>query len=154
MIVHRIALAIYSSTPAAAFSGKGGLCGKGRWHIEGRYPVVYASKAVSLAMAEALVHLQRSTNIAAHTLWSIDIPDALVARDPVLPPGWAARYSDTQAIGNQWLESASSVALLVPSAIVPTEQNCLINPLHHDFSLDWIVSGPAPFHFDTRLTRP
>lgn len=42
----------------------------------------------------------------------------------------------------------------VPSAVIPQEENCLLNPRHPDFDLKWVISGPHSFHFDSRLTRP
>ena len=63
MLLHRIALAEHSATAAEAFSGLGGLFGKGRWHTRGRL-IVYAAEHISLAMAESLVHIQRSNDIA------------------------------------------------------------------------------------------
>jgi RES domain-containing protein len=33
--------------------------------------------------------------------------------------------------------------MLVPTIITPGEWNVLINPLHPQFSLRWIVTGPA-----------
>jgi RES domain-containing protein len=42
-----------------------------------------------------------------------------------------------------------SVGLLVPGVIIPQESNCLLNPAHPDFSLDW-VEGPLDFALDPR----
>jgi len=153
VLFHRIALEVYSRTDAEAFSGNGGLYGKGRWHSIGR-PIVYVAQHVSLAMAESLVHLQRSNTIAPHNRWVIEIPDKHIATSPTLPAGWKKKYAITQKIGDQWLKSGSSVAMLVPSAIVDTEMNCLINPAHPKFSLSWVRSGPHVFTFDPRLTQP
>ena len=153
MRLHRISLALYSSTAADAFSGRGGLYGQGRWHTPGR-PIVYAAEHTSLAMAESLVHIQRSNQIAPYNRWEIEIPEAQIAPAPSLPLGWEKNYSVTQSYGDAWLAAATSVCQLVPSAIVPNEKNCLINPAHPRFNLAWVVSGPHPFLFDTRLTRP
>lgn len=151
MRLHRISLAQNSSTAAEAFSGRGGLHGKGRWHTLGRL-IVYAAENTSLAMAESLVHLQRSNAIEPFNRWEIDLPDALIAAAPALPAGWRTNLALTQAFGDAWLAAQSSVGHFVPSAIVDNERNCLINPAHPQFSLAWVVSGPHPFAFDSRLT--
>jgi RES domain-containing protein len=151
--LHRISLALCSSTAADAFSGRGGLYGKGRWHTQGHL-IVYAAENTSLAMAESLVHIQRSNNIEPFNRWEIDVPDALIAAAPTVPAGWRTNVALTQAYGDAWLESQSSVGHFVPSAIVDNEMNCLMNPAHPRFSLAWVVSGPHPFAFDSRLTRP
>jgi RES domain-containing protein len=153
MLLHRIALAEYSATAAKAFSGQGGLYGKGRWHTEGHL-IIYTASHLSLAMAESLVHIQRSNQIAPFCHWDIDVPDALIAPPPSLPSIWATHYSMTQPFGDAWLEARSSVGQLVPSAIVPHEFNCLLNPAHPQFNLKWVVSGPHVFNFDPRLTQP
>lgn len=36
----------------------------------------------------------------------------------------------TRDFGSRWLEEQRSLALLVPSIVMPYEQNILINPLH------------------------
>lgn len=153
MRLHRISLAQHAATPADAFSGRGGLHGKGRWHTLGRL-IVYASENASLAMAESLVHIQRSNNVEPYSRWEIDVPDTLIAPAPSLPAGWRTDFALTQAYGDAWLKSQSSVAHLVPSAIIENERNCLINPVHPQFKLAWVVSGPHPFSFDSRLTKP
>jgi RES domain-containing protein len=153
MLLHRIALAEYSSNAADAFSGRGGLSGKGRWHTQGRL-IVYAAENTSLAMAESLVHIQRSNNIEPFSRWEIEVPDSMITAALALPAGWRGHFSVTQALGDAWLAARPSVGLLVPSAIVPNEMNCLINPAHPQFSLTWVVSGPHPFTFDTRSTAP
>jgi RES domain-containing protein len=105
-------------------------------------------------MAEALVHIQRSNNIEEFSRWEIEVPNALILDPPKLPAEWRRDIALTQALGDAWLAGRSSVGQLVPSAIVPNELNCLINPAHSRFSLKWVVSGPHPFAFDRRLTKP
>ena len=144
MRLHRISLARFSSTAAEAFGGRGGLYGKGRWHTMGHL-IVYAAVNASLAMAESLVHIQRSNNIEPFNRWEIEVPDALIVAAPALPPGWRANFALTQAFGDAWIASQSSVGHFVPGAIVDNEMHCLINPAHPQFNLAWVVSGPHPF---------
>jgi RES domain-containing protein len=153
MRLHRIALAKHSATAAAAFDGQGGLHGHGRWHVRGKL-IVYTAIHTALAMAEALVHLQRSNRIEAFNHWEIEVPDALIFSAPTLPPGWKNDVPFTQAFGDAWLSAKTSVGHLAPSALVPNDLNCLINPAQPQFDIRWVVSGPNPFHFDPRLTRP
>jgi RES domain-containing protein len=153
MRLHRIALAKHSATAAAAFDGQGGLHGHGRWHVRGKL-IVYTADHTALAMAEALVHLQRSNSIEAFNHWEIEVPDALILSTPALSPKWRHDVPLTQALGDAWLSARKSVALVVPSALVPNDRNCLINPAHPQFDIRWVVAGPNPFHFDPRLTRP
>ena len=71
-----------------------------------------------------------------------------------LPTNWrSAQHRDTlQALGQKWLASGKSCVLAVPSAVVPSELNYLINPLHPDFS-KIKIGKPAPLETDSRLMR-
>ena len=59
---------------------------------------------------------------------------------------------DCQEVGNHWVESMSSLVLQVPSSIVPTQSNYLVNPDHPDFNK--LKIGPSQtFTIDKRLFR-
>lgn len=85
-------------------------------------------------------------------LFTIKIPDGLVDKLGQLPKKWDAEPASaaTQQAGDQWIATQRSVALLVPSAIVPVEMNALINPRHPQFRLEW-VAKPVRFRYDPRL---
>jgi RES domain-containing protein len=75
-------------------------------------------------------------------LVQIDIPDEVwKARTeldlPNAPVGWDALPEGMVSLsfGDSWLASAASAILLVPSIVVPEEQNILINPEHPDATL-------------------
>lgn len=146
---------------AAVTTGEGGRIAGGRWNSPG-LPVVYASEHLSLAILEILVHAPApEQRIVPRSRTEIDIPDTLVEvlRPKRLPDrfGPGTPYAETQAIGDEWLAAKRTVALVVPSAIVPAEHNILLNPAHPDFAkvtwgafetiaLDarlWSVPGPA-----------
>jgi RES domain-containing protein len=58
--------------------------------------------------------------------------------------------SVAMSIGSAWLERRSSVALRVPSVVVPMESNVLLNPRHPEMARVRISSNEA-FRFDSRL---
>jgi RES domain-containing protein len=59
---------------------------------------------------------------------------------------------EARAIGDAWIDAASSAILEVPSAVVAREHNFLINPAHKDFHL--VATGPAvPYECDSRLLK-
>jgi RES domain-containing protein len=71
---------------------------------------------------------------------------------PGLPAGWerSPAPAELAAVGDDWVASALSPVLRVPSAIVPIEHNYLLNPLHPQFGA--IHLGEAtPFPIDPRL---
>ena len=150
MRLHRIVLAEFGRTAAEAFSGKGGLIASGRWHSTGR-AVVYASQSEALAALEVLVHLQRPHTIAPFLRWEIDIPERYISTASDLAYDWHESIRGTRALGDAWLSKGSSLALVVPSILVSSERNCLINPAHPKFDLTWVTVGPTPFAFDGRF---
>jgi len=88
-------------------------------------------------------------------LLEVGIDDSLIEHiDPSrLPKNWRAYPSPARAraIGDEWIVKATSAVLGVPSALVPTENNFLLNPRHKDFPR-LRIGKPMPFRFDSRLT--
>jgi RES domain-containing protein len=99
------------------------------------------------------------TDVAPAGLIAIpaDIPDdlKLEAVDPrKLPKNWRD-YPAPEAlkdIGARWLEHAATAVLAVPSAVIPSERNYLLNPKHGDFTRIRI-EDPIPFAFDSRMWK-
>jgi RES domain-containing protein len=140
-------------SPAAAFSGEGARRYGGRWNAPGR-PVVYASLHLSLAALETLAHAERTRFERDYVAFAVRVPHALVLelRDEDVPADWRARPASVgaRAVGDAWLEARASVALLVPSVLVPQERNLLLDPDHPRFGN--VAIGPATaFRFDDRL---
>lgn len=114
--------------------------------------MVYSSTSRSLAILEVMVHINHDDIPVDAVLVPIDIPDYLVTEVEPLPSGWSetSHRTETRDIGDLWIQSQLSFAMLVPSAVIPAEQNLLINPLHSAFS-QVQVGKPEPNAFDRRL---
>jgi RES domain-containing protein len=135
--------------------GQGGLFTAGRWHTPRRL-VVYASESLALASLEVLVHCDLDL-----------IPEDFVAIEILIPPSVKiASFSASELprnwrrhpapptlarLGNNWLEHARTAVLRVPSALVPTEYNYLLNPLHPAFR-DFQIARRLKFAFDERIS--
>jgi RES domain-containing protein len=150
--VFRIGAAKYAKTAETAFSGEASLYGDGRWHHRGR-PIVYAAEHLSLAMLEILVHLERRDEIQPFVSWDLEIPDNLVAPPPSVPESWQDNLELTRHWGDQWLAKQAAPVVRVPSFVIPTEFNFLLNPHHPQFTLKWVVKGPKFVVFDPRLLQ-
>jgi RES domain-containing protein len=139
------------STVEQAFSGLGGLYASGRWHSQGRR-IVYLSESIALASLEKLVHAHSLRTLTGLNYFEITIPDELIEHAQRYPAGWNADPAtpETRAYGDRWLKEVRSAALLVPSAIIPREGNCLLNPAHPAVDLR-SVRGPTPFEYDPRI---
>jgi RES domain-containing protein len=148
--VWRIAKTRYA---ASAFDGEGARLNGGRWNSVG-VRVAYASETVALATLEVLVGLQQSSVLGSYSTVSAHIDEARIETLPrdSLPATWRSYPPppETQAIGDHWVLEGRSVALRVPSAIVDSESNYLLNPAHSDFGTI-AISSPTAYVFDSRL---
>ncbi|HEY6802874.1 MAG TPA: RES family NAD+ phosphorylase [Pyrinomonadaceae bacterium] len=121
---------------AEAFKGEGARLYGGRWNSVG-VAMIYASGSLSLATLELLVHLDKTTVLSSYSTCMVEFDRSLVRSLDVkeLPPDWQESPSphSIQQIGDEWISNASSLILKVPSAVVPQENNYLINPAHKDF---------------------
>jgi RES domain-containing protein len=150
MRVFRLGAALFTRTRKEAFSGNGGLYASARWHTAG-HPVVYTAQSLSLAALEILVRLKQTNDIQPFYAYSAQVPDPLILKPDSFPARWKSRLAISRAFGDAWLEAKTTPALLVPTIITPGEWNVLINPLHPQFSLKWITTGPGAYAFDARL---
>ena len=114
-------------------SGIGSAMTSGRWHKKGTH-MVYTASSLALAMLEVMV--QSSDLATPQAAIQVTIPDDLVETPSfeMLPNGWRDDRLHAQEFGEEWFASRRSLALLIPSAIIPLEMNLLINPEHPDFS--------------------
>lgn len=135
-----------------ALSGEGASRYPGRWNHRDT-PMVYAASHASLAVLEYLANLDIATLPNDLVLLTLAIPDD-VAQFERMPEGWDARppIAATRDLGTEWIQSRRTIALSVPSVILPSENNILLNPLHPDIGKVG-VSPPFDFHFDPRLIK-
>ena len=125
----------------------------GRWNFKG-VGVLYCSSTASLCMLECLAHFPVAFAPSNMALATISIPEDSIKNVELsqLPNDWQEVPSPRvlKEMGRQWVDANESIALRVPSTIVPQEYNLILNPLHPDFSkvkLDVV----EPFEFDGRV---
>jgi RES domain-containing protein len=136
-----------------AMSGDGSYRRGGRWNPSG-IRVIYCADSRSLALVEVLANIRRPT-LLRDQQWvviRVDVPENLVERPGRVPEAWRETPYTTaaQAFGAEWVQSLRSVALRVPSVVVPGEFNYLLNPAHPQFS-KVKIGKPEKFSFDPRL---
>lgn len=120
--------------------------------------MVYTAESRALAALEMLVHLS-SEQVLNHqySLIPVHFPESMVKRLEELgkvPSDWQAQPApnSTKEAGDSWLEGRTSCVLSVPSSIISSERNYLLNPEHPDFTK--IEMGkPERFVFDERLGK-
>lgn len=141
---------------AASFSGEGAALYGGRWNPRG-VRVVYASQTLALAALEKFVHLEGVAGGISFVYFRIDVPGSVKIKHvelSQLPKNWRSvpAPAATQDIGMNWVQKNETVLLRVPSMIIPSEYDYLIDPLHADFN-SLKISKPSPFSFDPRMWK-
>ncbi len=155
MIVYRISYKKYIED----LSGAGAWNTGGRWNSQYK-SMLYTSENLSLAALEVLVNIRLvhvKTEFERMSA-AIFIPDHVPIKTMQiedLPKNWSSQNQppELKKIGDKWIESLETLVLKVPSSVIQSEFNFLINPRHPVFSKVKIEST-QPFNFDERLFFP
>ncbi len=138
---------------SSAMSGEGARLYGGRWNPQG-ISAVYLAESRALAALEILVHAPREVLGLDWSVMEVQVPDdAILDVDrSTLPVDWRNLPSSSGArrLGETWLKEGTSLAMKLPSVIIPEECSLLLNPLHPD-SIHVRISGISGFRFDSRL---
>ena len=137
-----------------ALDGEGARLYGGRWNSKGK-SCIYCASSQSLAQLEMLVHMQSSALFEHYSIFEMSIKYTQVTSIDTYPDNWQEEPapSSTARIGDQWLAEGKTVALEIPSVIVPQESNFLLNPLHYDFKSIVNSAVSRPLKFDERLKQ-
>jgi RES domain-containing protein len=94
--------------------------------------------------------------LQAYSIATIRFPASAIETvdNASLPAEWRRFPSppENQVLGDRWVAEGRSLVLRVPSAIVPSASNYLINPAHPRF-IAAVVEAPERFAFDPRLLK-
>ena len=135
MQLYRLARRAYVEGSGGAFSGEGAYLAGSRWNSPG-HRVAFAASSESLAILEYLVHATNEAYFEDVVLVIAELAERFVMTIDAtqLPNDWRdfPPSASTVRVGNEWLVSGRSLALSVPSAVVPREPNVLINSAHRD----------------------
>ena len=135
-------------------SGLGARLYGGRWNSKG-LPALYTSESISLSLLEVLAHAVQYEDLKKSSLMTLAVPDdSSLYKLPLtkLDARWLTDIRYARFIGDAFLRDNKYLLLQVPSVIVKTESNFIINPLHKDFKKVKLVSS-KPFEFDGRLLK-
>ena len=115
--------------------GTGAATYPGRWHSKGTY-ILYTSGSPSLALLESVVHISNIV-ISAYCMICLSVPEDKIKSLAVtdLPANWFANppADNLRKVGDEFIRENKFLALKIPSAIMPEENNYLLNPGHPDF---------------------
>ena len=137
-------------------SGNGARIYGGRWNSEGLF-AVYTSSSRALALLETLAHTPaKFLSDKKYILVTLSLPDTIKSEEidrTKLSTGWDAPDTRplTKKLGDKYLRSKTSLLLVVPSVLIPEENNYLLNPLHSDLKKIKLINKRR-IDFDARVS--
>jgi RES domain-containing protein len=148
MIVYRLAREKYATSLFSSGAAN-------RWNRNGQH-VIYCSENISLCALELLAHTNGIKPVGKFSLMRIEIVEPVlphVVELTNLPKNWhhLSSYAYTQKMGSDWYDTQESLCMRVPSIIVPSERNYIINTLHHDFLERVRLVDTQNFFWDNRF---
>ncbi|MDN5938819.1 MAG: RES domain-containing protein [Salinisphaera sp.] len=145
---------VKSTLAGSPFDGAGARRFGGRWNSKGRN-AVYAAGSEALGLLEILVHIADPYELNDYRLFELSLPAAQVQRLGVeaLPGNWRDDPPpfETASIGDDWLASASALALAVPSTVAIRDWNYLLNPAHAAFATTTDGARQLELNIDRRI---
>lgn len=153
MRVWRLAFGAYNH-----LDGEGARLSGGRWNSPG-VPVLYAASHLTLALLEQLVHFESAELPGRYRAFVIDLPASAGIETAEAAPDMVDDTKACRRVGDDWAHSRRSIALVIPSVLVPAtlspgdvptlERNVMLNPLHAR-AAEWRVTETS-FRIDPRL---
>jgi RES domain-containing protein len=139
----------------AAFNGEGARRFGGRFNSPGNL-AVYTAESLALALIETLVGLTDYEDLYQYVFFRVELDESHVEILPLddMPGGWDARPpgASSRHVGDAWLGEKRSLALRVPSVVVPYSHNYVLNPEHPAFG-ELKVHGAEALPVDPRLVE-
>ncbi len=136
-----------------AMTGEGARLFGGRWNPPG-ITAVYLAESRALAALEIIVHAPAEVVSLDWHIIEVNVPDEWIESVTMkeLPADWQALPSSPGArnFGGTWLRRRTSLAMKLPSVIIPEEHTLLFNPLHPD-AQRVEISHARKFRFDPRF---
>jgi len=134
-------------------SGVGAAISGGRWNKKGT-AVLYTGGSQEIALLETMVHTPPML-VPELDMLTIEIPDGsistILAQD--LPPNWSdyPAPSILAEITESWIGTGVNIALKVPSCIIHSANNYILNCSHPNYRAKVKLKQRRNFPFDPRL---
>ena len=115
--------------------------------------VAYGGEHLALSALELLAYWGHYPSMRGYGLFTLgmgseDVEDVLDQQPGIDPHN----YGQTRRYGDRWVEEGRSLALRVPSVVLPMSYNYLVNPKHPAFDPDAVTSHGA-FAYEARIAR-
>lgn len=135
--------------------GTGAALYGGRWNKKGT-PVLYSGESKEIALLETIVHTPPML-VPKLDILTIEIPDTSISEFKIsdLPQNWTDYPAPTilSELAESWINTNKTIALIVPSCIIHSAKNYLLNCRHPEYAKGVKILDIKPFQFDSRLNR-
>ena len=126
-------------------SGAGSKLFGGRWNSPG-IPALYTSASKSLAVLESLTNTPPAILQNDFSILIVEIKGRILAHEfheKDLPKNWKVYPApiNLAKLGDKWLLARKKLLIKVPSVVIPSEFNYIINPLHEDMNKVKIIAA-------------
>ncbi len=127
-----------------------------RWNNRSEF-VIYTGSSRSLSTLELIVHRSAIKPSIAYRVMVISISDDGALYETLntnqLPQDWKniSAYPTLQQLGSLWYENNQSLVLKVPSAVIPFENNFILNTRHPAFNKHVELVRTELYFWDERL---
>jgi RES domain-containing protein len=140
-----------------SLTGYGSCISGGRWNNPNTF-CVYTSQSISLALLEIVAHLNipEAFYIEPYNIITIEIDDTFIFDyTTTLPRLWNTFPPTPIAVSrtNDLLLSGKHMYLKVPSVIVSSEYNYILNPSHPGYYSHTKIIKSELFEIDKRIIR-
>ncbi len=150
MLVYRIT----GKKFAGDLTGTGAAIHGGRWNKKGS-PVLYTGENKEIALLETIVHTPPML-VPKLDILTLEIPDGSITEIKIsqLPKNWKLYPAPAILceISEEWLDEGSTIALKVPSCIIHSAHNYILNCRHPEYSKVKLIERKN-FEFDSRLKK-
>jgi RES domain-containing protein len=150
MLVYRITGSKYADD----LTGSGAAMFGGRWNKKGS-PVLYTGENIEIALLETIVHTPAML-IPKLDILTLEIPDNSITEIEIsdLPKNWKVFPAPTilSEIEQSWIEEGKTIALKVPSCIIHSAHNLILNCRHPEYVRVRLLERRS-FEFDSRLKK-
>jgi RES domain-containing protein len=150
MVVYRIT----DKKHAGDIHGTGAATVGGRWNKKGT-PVLYTGESKEIALLETIVNTPPMI-VPDLDIITLEIPDDSITEIEIdqLPSNWIDYPAPTilSELNEQWVKSNAAIALKVPSCVIHSASNYILNCRHPEYNRVKILDH-RDFHFDSRLKK-
>lgn len=149
MLVYRISTEKYADRLSSSGAPN-------RWNQEGEF-VIYSAQSRSLASLELVVHRASIRPQLKYKVIviKVDVPKTQFQKIKIkdLPSNWrsVSAYNSLQLLGSEWYRKREKLILRIPSAVIPYEENFVINTKHDLFKTSVKIEKTEDYFWDNRL---